>query len=239
MKKILFILFAVIFIAFAAIPALAESVNPRLVDGADILTARQETDLLALMNEVSEKNSYDVVIITTQSLGGKTPYQFAKTSFIEGGYGLGENKSGVILIVSMAERDWYIEFFGDKKLPEGTAMSEYFLSDLKKGHYYSAFSNFVNAVDQKQQFPLLRNIAISAVVALVVALIVTGVMKGKLKSVHFRHDARQYVRSGSFVLNHSRDLYLYSTITRVARPKNNGGGGRSGGGGSRGGGGKF
>lgn len=234
MRKSVFVLITAMLLCLFVTPACAQSENPRLVDGGDILTDSQEKSLLAKLDGISEEHQYDTVIVTADTLGGKSAYGFAKDTFLDGGYGMGENKSGVILIVSMREREWYIEFFGDERLPEGTDLSDYFLNDLKNGDYYSAFDSFADAVDSEQSFPFVRCVVIAVIIAVIVALAVTSVMKGKLKSVRFQHNAREYVRQGSLKLNHSRDLYLYSTITRIPRPKNNGGGG-----GSRGGGGRF
>ena len=55
-----------------------------------------------------------------------------------------------------------------------------------------------------------------------------------MKSVRQKNDAADYVRPGSMQLTHSRDLFLYSHVSRTAKPKNTSSGG-GGGGGSRGG----
>ena len=63
-------------------------------------------------------------------------------------------------------------------------------------------------------------IPISIVVGVVIALIVVGRMKAKLKSVRFQASASSYVKSGSMNVTESSDLFLYSTVSRTARPKN-------------------
>ena len=115
---------------------------------------------------------------------------------------------------------------------------------LSSGDWYEGFDAFIDGmedrIDEHFNFPIMRNVGIALVVGVIVAFCVTGVMRSKLKSVRWQNNARQYVREGSFKLTRSRDLYLYSTVTRVPRPKSSSGsrGGFSGGGGSRGGG-KF
>ena len=54
-------------------------------------------------------------------------------------------------------------------------------------------------------------------------------MIAKLKSVHMQAAAGNYVKDGSVDISEMRDLYLYSNITKRARPKNdnNSGGGSS------------
>jgi uncharacterized protein len=241
MKKIIFVLLAVILASLCVMPVSAAEKQPLFVDGAELVTEAEEQKILSKLNSLSAEQEYDVIVITAETLGGKSSFAFARDSFISGGYGAGENKSGVILIIAMKERKWYLEFFGDSRLPEGTALSEYFLQDLKAGNYYSAIMAFADGAEKEFRFPLMASFGFSAIIGLVVAFISTAVMKGKLKSVHMQNNARNYIRRGSFNLTRSRDLYLYSTITRVPRPKNTGGGrmGGGGGGGSRGGGGGF
>ena len=67
-----------------------------------------------------------------------------------------------------------------------------------------------------------RNIIISIAIGFVIALIVVSSMKQKLKTVELQRDATTYVKQGSMQVNVERDFFLYSTITRVAKPKNNG-----------------
>ncbi len=241
MKKIVAFITVLLIFALSLSAVSAESEKERLVDGAELLTESEETALLDRLDEISEEFEYDVVVVTTKSLGAKSAMKFAQDTFKNGGYGMGDEKSGVILIVSIQDREWYIEFFGDERVTEGTALSDYFLDDLSDGDYYGAFDSFVTAVRGELEFSPVSTLLVCLVIGFVVAFIVVSVMKGKLKSVHFQDNARAYVREGSFVLDHSRDLYLYSNVTRVAKPKNNtsSGGSRSGGGGSRGGGGRF
>ncbi|MBQ9472409.1 MAG: TPM domain-containing protein, partial [Ruminococcus sp.] len=54
----------------------------------------------------------------------------------------------------------------------------------------------------------------------------------KLITVAMEHGAANYVRAGSMNVTQSRDTYLYSTVTRTEKPKNNGGSSHSSGGGS-------
>ena len=47
-------------------------------------------------------------------------------------------------------------------------------------------------------------------------------LKSKLKSVGYSKSATSYVAPGSFKLADSRDIYLYSTVSKTARPKDTG-----------------
>lgn len=120
-----------------------------------------------------------------------------------------------------------------------------FLDDLSAGNYEKAFSTYAKQCDKfltqakegaaydssnMPHEPLSSMwILISFVAGLVIALIIVACMIAKLKSVHMQAAAGNYVKDGSVDISEMRDLYLYSNITKRARPKNdnNNGGGSS------------
>lgn len=239
MKRFSIFILCILFVFIFAFNVSANDGKPRLIDEANLLTDSEYDQISESLDEISYEFEYDVVIKTVDTIGNfQSEAAFARDAFRKGGYGMGEKKSGVILVIFKAERRAYIEFFGEKRLPEGTVLLEELVPALKNNSYAQACTQFADLVDGKLSFPWLRNIAIAVIIGLIIALLVTSSMKSKLKSVRYQANAREYIRSGSFNLKHSRDLYLYSTVTRVARPKNNSGGSRSGGG-SRGGGVSF
>jgi uncharacterized protein len=239
MKRFSIFILCILSVFVFSVNASANDSKSRLTDGASLLTFEECNQIKKTLDDISYEFEYDVVIMTVDTLGSYTSEAaYARNAFRKGGYGMGEEGSGVILVIFKAERRAYIEFFGEKRLPEGTVLLEELVPTLKSNSYAQACTQFIDSVDGKLSFPWLRNAAIAVIIGLIIALLVTSSMKSKLKSVRYQANARDYIRSGSFNLKHSRDLYLYSTVTRVARPKSNSGGSRSGGG-SRGGGVSF
>lgn len=241
MKKLCVFILVLLTVALCTVSACAEPSLPRVVDSADLFTASEESALLAKLDSLSQEHDYDIVVYTVESIGGKSPYRYATDAYAAGGYGRGEDgESGVMVIIEIDARECHIEFFGEQRLSEGTVLLESSVDYLSAGDYYGAMDMFADTVDSELSFPFFIIFVAAVIVGFVVALIATGIMKGKLKSVYMQSNAREYVRKDSFKLTHSRDLFLYSHVTRVARPKNtSSGGSRSGGGGSRGGSVKF
>lgn len=231
MKK--FTLFVLLFclLTLAALPVSATGRGARLVDQADLLTDSEEKLITEKLDEISERQQYDIVIMTVDSIGNKYPELYAADAYEAGGYGFGEDISGTLLLVSMEYRDWAVVSTGEGEeiLPDPSYISDDFIEHLSDGDYYRAFDVFADEMDDRidaeRNFPFLFNLVISLGIGLVAALVVTLLMKGKLKSVKSRNHAREYVREGSFALTRQRDLYLYSTVNRVPRPKNNTNGG--------------
>ncbi len=245
MKKLSFILISLLLVFSLSLSAVAEEKGALLVDGASLLTRSEAVDIVERLTEISETYGFDLVIVTVETVGTVDPETFAEDFYENGNYGVGEDRSGAILLVSEKTRDWFMiaNGIGEEIIPDVYSLADSFLPYFADDDWYGGLDAFVteteHRIDTHFNFPIGNNLLISVVVGLVIALIVVSVMKGKLKSVRFQTNAREYVRRDSFVLNHSRDLYLYSTVTRVAKPKNNSNGSRGGvGGGSRGGG-KF
>ncbi len=88
---------------------------------------------------------------------------------------------------------------------------------------------------EKYEFPLGKYMLISIFAGLIIGLITVLVMRSQLKSVRFAKNAAGYIESGSFKLTESRDLFLYSTLSKTPRQQSRGGGTSVGGGGFSGG----
>lgn len=152
MKKLLTIILVITLCMAMIIPAYAEETHPaRLVDDADLLTQSEETQLVQKLDEISNRQNLDVVIVTTDSLGGKTAQAYADDYFDYNGYGMGEDDDGIIFVISMGEREWAIsthaygiEVFTDYVQNKITDVVVPYLGD---GDYYEAFDEFATLCD--------------------------------------------------------------------------------------------
>lgn len=83
------------------LPVTVHAANPKVIDDADLLT-NQETDLLeSSAQSLADTYQMDVVILTVDSLGGKTSEAYADDYFDYNGYGIGDDFSGILLLVSI------------------------------------------------------------------------------------------------------------------------------------------
>lgn len=210
--------------------------NILIHDHANLLTASQCAKLSG--KTINTEFPMTVVIVTVDSVGIQTPEQFANTYYDS----IDHKANGILLLLSMEYRDWYMltdgrvhDIISDS---DCQSIAERFLPDLSSGNYYSAFDQFLtdlpDDLDNSYSFTMLL-IAIG--IGLVVGLIVILIMRGQMNTARAQRSATGYVKEGSFNLNTHLDFYLYSRVTKTAKPKNTS---FSGGGGSRGGsGGKF
>lgn len=247
-KRIICLFLSLLICVLCASYISAEEHSPRLVDGADLLTDGEFDELNGKLDAVSERLQFDVIVRTVLSTGDKYIEDAADDMYDYNDYGYGDSYDGVLLLIDMDTREWYIttcgfgitaftdagiEYIGDKMSP--------YLSD---GEYAEAFGVYVKYCEEfviqarngepydsrslpKDPYDPITGIGVSLLIAFIIALISTGVMKGKLKSVHRQTRAAHYVREGSMHLTRSNDLFLYRTFTRVPRPKSSSSSGSS------------
>lgn len=217
---------------------------PRLVDGADLLDPGDEASLGKMLDEISERQQCDVAVVTVGGLNGKTPQAYADDFYDYNGYGMGIDDDGILLLISMEDRDWHITTwaFGTTALTdEGIDyISEKFLPALSDGEYADAFRTYAELCDAfitqaktgnpydvghmpKEKMSVIF-IPVSLLIGLVLAVIVTGIMRLQLRSVRRQAAAASYIKPGSRNIRISRDIFLYRNIIRTKRPENNGGG---------------
>lgn len=216
-----------------------ERQKPLLVDEADLLTDQQEEKLLSRLEEISERQQCDVAIVTVNSLGRKTIRNFADDFFDYNGYGWGSADDGLILVVDMDTRQWWISthayavtaftdagiaYIGDKVARElaggdnNGAFEKYaslcddFLTQAKTGQPYDT-----GHLPKEKPGVLLLLLALC--IGAVPGLIVVTVMRSKLKTVRPQGSANQYLRSNSLHITEESDVFLYSKVSQTPRPK--------------------
>lgn len=223
-----------------ALPVMAQQSMPRLVDQANLLNDSEEATVLSALDAVSEAHGVDVVVVTADALGGQSPMDYADDFYDDNGY----SSDGILLLVSMEDRDWWISTTGYGITVFTDAgieyLSEQFVPWLSDGDYAAAFGAYAAICDTfitqaetgdpydthnlpKEPFGFFGNLLICLVVGFVVALIATAIMKGKLKSVHAKSGAADYVKAGSMNVTHRQDLFLYREVHKREKPKDSGG----------------
>ena len=83
----------------------------------------------------------------------------------------------------------------------------------------SAYEDNYN--DAEADLSISSCILIALGIGLVAGIITVLILINQLKSVKSAKNASVYVESGSFALTEKRDVYLYSTVTKIPKPKNN------------------
>ena len=253
LKKLLIIAAAAVTmlmpVSLSASAELIDPALPRVIDNADLLSDSEEKILNDRIDDIISTYDFDVVILTEESNGDSSPMAYADDYYDYNGYGANSAGDGVLFLINMDERDWWVStkgygitVFTDYGIDK---IEEIVVPELSRGTYFSAFEYFLDTteeyikaanngnpydVDNKymttdEKFKsILVSIAVGLGIGLVTALIVVLVFKSQLKSVQFEYAAREYEVKNSFNVTRSNDVFLYRNVTKRKKPENNGGG---------------
>lgn len=207
----------------------------RCSDSASLLSKAEYGELHDKLDALSEQLKFDIVVVTMDSLNGWDIVDAADSIYEEYHLGYGATNDGVILLIAMDSRDWIItaKGFGSEAISDQTCdyIGDQIVPYLSDGEFAAAFSLYAdqcaamvndarNGNTFKAPFNAAKSIGIAVVVSLIVALIVVGSMKGKLKLVGQKYGAGDYIVPGSLNIVRANERYLYCTVNRTAKPKN-------------------
>lgn len=242
MKKLTSLFIACLLILNLTVPAFAAGGLPKIVDEAGILTTYEEEMLEERAQILADQYHIDVVILTVDSLNGKNITAYADDYFDYNGYGIGSDHSGVLLMLSMEDRDWAISTCGDgiKALTDyGQAqIMDDVLGYLGDDEYYEGFSEYLDLLDiyfeayqngepideERDLFDIVFDIVIALGIGVLAGFITITVMKSGMKTAKPQRGAQSYVRQNTYKLRRQRDMFLYSRTSRTRKQSSSSGG---------------
>lgn len=257
MKKRLFAWLSVLCLALAlALPAWAA--DRYVTDEAGILSAQEADALEEQARQVTEQYGcgvYIVVVPDYNAISTVSVRQAAEDHFTQNGYGTGSDGDGVMLFLSMNDRDYAFIAHGYGNI----AFTDYgkerlqqeFLDDFRNNDWYQGCRDFItqcgqylerarsgNPVDVQNMHLGERlmdrygvlGVAVPIVgIPLIIAFIVCFALKAKMKSVHTATGAAFYAVPGSMDLMAATDIFTHTTESRVRIESDSGRGGGGGG----------
>ena len=203
-------------------------------DDARLLTEDERKELNDTLAEIGKRQGLDVAILTTKDTGGKALLDYAMTMYGALEYGQGKNKDGILLVVNMETRKFWmathgygITAFTDAGI---SYISEKLGPSFKKEKYMKAFTTFGSLCEKfvekahngkpydvgNMPFKWLPwyCVPISLLVGFVCAVFVVSKKREQLHSVSFEDKAHNYMKKNTLKMKESHDYFLYHTITR-------------------------
>ncbi len=241
MKK-LYLLITVLIISMS-VTAYAE--RRTVVDEAGYLTATEEIELEAKLDEVSVHCNIDVAVVIVDSLGSKSAMSYADDYYDYNGYGMGINDDGILLLICKEPREYHItthalavEMFTESGLDY---LENEVVEELRNDNYYEACMEFAETVDEiaylyyeqggtpygDSGMVLNENIILyTVVIAAIIAAIMTKKAYDNMNTARKGTNADIYVKQGSMNITRSNDIFLYSNLvkTKVESSSSSGGG---------------
>lgn len=234
---------------FAPLPAKAADQLTFLVDDAGLLSAEDAASIESQLTGLAQKYDMHYVIVTEEDPNISSAMEAADDFFDYNGYGTGDDRSGVLLYINMSTRDVWISTRGFGITTFTDAGIEYILDELVYSlgdeAYFETFETFTALCDDftqqakngtpydvdhmpQEPFPWISGLFMCMVPGAIVGLIYILILRSQLKSVAPNESASDYMVKGSMHVTNSREFFLYRTLSRHERPKENSSGGGGG-----------
>ena len=240
-KKLISSLFILLFLSVSlySIPSLVH-------DDCGLLSNTELSNLQTRAAQISENYNCGVYIVVVKNMDDFVyDYEIYSDAFgIEafGQYyffnelkGVGSSGDGILLIMSMKERDYDIMAHGDFCNYAFTdygksKLADSFLDYFAEGEWYRGFNAYLNKVDRflqaaaqgtpvdkgtrikEHNLPL--SIAAGLIFGFIVALISCLAMKSGMKSVHTARIASNFIAQDGIKIPIQKDIFTHNTVVR-------------------------
>ena len=229
-KLTVFVLLALL-LTLLVLPAQAEEGLYYVTDEADILTDEEDLELEALLQGISEEHNIGVYLIAVDDYtdyGEGSVYEVTYGLYHEYTMGKGEERNGVMLLLSMEQRDFATFVYGadaqyafsDYALQQ---LEEEFLPHFGENDWYAGFKTYAETcgeylakaaagepVEEGKGMTYLIVIGVSFLISLIVATI----LKAGMKSVEANREADAYI-ARELNLTMNSDQFTHTTKTRT------------------------
>lgn len=249
-RRFFAILLSIIILSCLAVPAYAQE-SSCIVDDAALLLPEEISYLEEYANEIRDHYGIDAVVLTVDSLRGKSAQNYADDFYDTSGYA----QDGVLFLLAMKEREWYISTsgamiyvltdYGIQHVGEGA------LPYLSEGLWFEAFCTYLYALPEyleayKQGAPIdgyadysgdyyhgdqedilyyeeefAPSFGLSLLCGVIAASIAVLIMRLSMNTKRAKVNVSEYLNKGSWKLTHQRDIFLYSRVTKTRKQENN------------------
>ena len=235
MKRLISVMVAVLLLALLAIPVSGAQIPECCVfDDEGLLSEIEYQTLEDYAREISEQRQCAVYFVTVddfRNYGDGDISNVARQIFLASDFGMGEEKDGVMLLLSMADRDYslIVHGFGETALTDygREYICEHFLDDFADDDWFHGVFDYLAYTDdllsQAREGRVydrynwitggvlwVWSLILGAVISLVVCLIQRAMMRKKVRE---QTDALGYVQ-GEVHITRRRDVYSHTTEVR-------------------------
>lgn len=230
------------------LPVSADYTPTNVFDHAALLSDEQWIELDRRAAELTAQYGCQVLVVTVDDMGGYSAEDYAQAYFDYCALGYGRERSCIMLLLSMDERDYDIMAHGSGNYIftdyGKERLSREFLGRFAADDWFGGLQSFIEGTvyffeNDKAGTPIDtdydpmgnrftgRDAFITVGVCFVIALIVLFIMKSKMKTVKRQKAAANYAVSSRFVLRQRGDRFLRRSVHRVRHetPRSGGGGG--------------
>lgn len=251
MRKLTALMLSLLLVLSLGICVSAAAESEYIFDDADLLSPREEEKLDELAETIEEEYGCTMYIMTVEDYrdygSSSDVFEVTYEIYHDRDLGYGKDRNGVILLLSMEDRDFALFVYGDDAEYAFDSygqelLEEEFLDDFADDDWYNGFHDYLSTGEEFLEMaedgePVRESpaplIGLLILISCGIAAVVVAVLWGNMKSVKVKSGAATYAAATGLNLTNSMDLFSHRTVHRRTIPKNNGSSGaRSGGGGS-------
>ena len=203
-----------------------------IFDLSDQLSYEEWTELEARAADISQRHGcgvYAAFVDDFTEYGGgndvyKTTYQLYHASEL----GMGADRDGIIILLSMDDRDYAMFVYGDHAEYAFDRYGQQELEDAFLGYFgdndwYGGVSHYLDTCDEyltraEEGKPVRKNTLPMYLIVVVASCAIAGgiclMLKWQMKTVHKKAEANEYVAAGGLNLTKQYDRYTHTTETR-------------------------
>lgn len=242
MKKHLFCLLAATMLLLGLCVSASAYESAHIFDTAELLSDSEGDELESLCQQAEDQYGCGIYVVTVDDYSlyysADSIEDFSESVFLDLGFGAGEDHNGILLALSMAERDFDLAAHGTIGNRAFTdygkeRLQQEFLDNFRNDDWYGGLHDYaaeatwyleldaddtpldIGSDSEVQETVSGGKILIVVLVPLLTALIVCLIMKGKMKSARKKTQADEYIPHGGIRMTRQDDLYLTTTQTRV------------------------
>jgi uncharacterized protein len=239
--------FATFVLVCMFLSARAFSQGQYVFDNGEMLSDTERSALEARIAAIKRAYSFDVVLVTEESIYGEEPMVYADDFFDYQGGGFGNENGGVLLLQVTGTRDYCISTFGVGTFGGETIFNElaldasekHIVKFFKADNSFGAYNTFIDDVEKYLAIAakggtynflyeyILVFIIIAWVIAFIIAAVVVNRWKAKMNTAKGSGEAAAYIVPKSLQFTEKTDTYLYSTTTSMVRASSSSSSGHS------------
>ncbi len=245
-------------VCLLCVPAVAEETEVFVYDMDGLLSESEVLELNEAAREVSERYGcgvYIAVFNDMEEYGYRYIESFAEDVYKKWELGFGAENNGIVLVMSMSQRDYDLCAYGDVA---HTAFTDYgkeiladeFKDDFRYDDWAGGFRDYINQCDYMLQraaagdpidIPeggsrysesmgerLSRAAVPGVIVGIIIAFIYCGGLKRKMKSAKIAREASAYIAPQGIWMQAENDVFTHTTVTRQRIERDNDRGGHGG-----------
>ena len=203
-----------------------------IFDLSDQLSYEEWAELEARASDISQRHGcgvYAAFVDDFTEYGGgndvyKTTYQLYHASEL----GMGADRDGIIILLSMDDRDYAMFVYGDHAEYAFDRYGQKELEDAFLGYFgdndwYGGVSHYLDTCDEyltraEEGKPVRKNTLPIYIIVVAASCAIAGgiclMLKWQMKTVHKKAEANEYVAAGGLNLTKQYDRYTHTTETR-------------------------